>query len=192
MIIAIDPSIRAVGLAIRGSGRDGKIESFGQIELESTSHEWTQRAAAMARCVVVRCMGYMCGGVDNEFILETPEHWANSARGRDSENNEAVQKVYWVVGAIIGMISTQLSTRDTIHVVRPSQWKGNVSKPMMVERAKRHLTECDLTACKFSHDAYEAVCLASWWSRRPPNAVQIRPALHNLQPQTSMLDARIQ
>lgn len=163
MIVAIDPSIRSCGIAYRSDG--GAVE-FGVIALPTDSRtvvDWTVRAMAVAD-TVFRMVGRWYGSDlrDIDVVIEMPSHW-HSAKGLASEASEDIQKVYTVVGMIVGSLRPYAST---ISIVRPNVWKGSTPKPIMVARSKRLLHGHDQsTIDALPHDAHEAVCLAEWFAR---------------------------
>ncbi len=174
MIIAIDPSIRQVGLAVYDHGR---VIAFGTISINANGVDWLSRASQSADSICKTAHGYIKDQDSTVLVIETPEHWSTS-RGLDSEASESVQKTYWVVGAIIGRLWPFVAQ---IVAVRPNAWKGSAPKPIMVARAQPHVKHLSVDPHGYTHDAYEAVCLAIWYTKSKRSGLQVlKPSNDNI------------
>ncbi len=181
MILAIDPSTLSTGVALF----DGiNILACGCVSAtDDKSHKlgYLERALLMVDSIAA-WMPYDQGEIT--VVVETPAHWA-SARGSDSEASESVQKLYWMVGALIERL-IGLSIVDTVYSVHPTDWKGHVPKTVMVERSKAWLlsknryTEAERE--DMPHDTHEAITLARWFafhlSKQLPDTVKrLKPCM---------------
>jgi hypothetical protein len=93
-----------------------------------------------------------------DVIIETPENWFGP-KGMDSKNSDAVQRLYWQVGVIVGILSHTANVSG-IWCVGPTQWKGQTPKPVMLARALKYTAEQQIFLPEtIPHDTAEAVLL---------------------------------
>jgi hypothetical protein len=135
IFIGIDPSVRKTGLAIAN----------GDDHISVLKINCNDAGAYQTRALsIVHTLGLAIQEVlqiydpndrkQRHLICECPEHF-DSERGHDSAQNEAVQKLYLEVGAIIHM-ALYWPGLNSVSVVNPIKWKGNVKKHLMVRRAQ--------------------------------------------------------
>lgn len=132
---------------------------------QSSEGDWKERAIQMARVVkeiAVQELGK--GARRTRAVIETPDNWFTD-RGEDSKRDEAVQKLYWFVGHLVGALEGLMYHAGYIQdiwTVVPKAWKGQTPKPIMHDRGVKALTDQGwiLDPKKFKHDVAEAVLLA--------------------------------
>lgn len=119
--IGIDPSINTCGWAIVSSKR-GLIKC-GLI-LGDSKRDWTCAAFNMAVKVAE-----VCPHAGGRITIELPQTWSSS-RGIPAKMGGAIQKLYFLVGAIYVRLG------GACHLVPVSKWKGNVPKKVTYHRMK--------------------------------------------------------
>lgn len=153
-IFAIDPSIGSLGYALH---ENGCITSAGVIKQKGNQGGYHWRGAGMASTVAQLVVGIPKVHV----VIETPTNWFNE-RGMASKDSEAVQKLYYVVGAIVGVCQGILNV-DSVWGVDPNKWKGQTPKKIMQTRCEKYLGVMDLKLPdRAPHDTAEAVLLAAY------------------------------
>ncbi len=157
-IVAIDPSIGSLGYAALTP--KGDILAAGVISQHTSRDEdYHARGFYMAQTIERRIKDIseeMQEGVD--VLIEVPANWF-CERGSASKDNEAVQKLYYQVGAIIGLLATLPYVRG-VWTVQPHQWKGQTPKAVMVKRALAYASAQGVFLQeKIPHDTFEALLL---------------------------------
>jgi hypothetical protein len=136
-LLGIDPGIENLGwglVKVDGTKMSPRPVGFGAIKQSTaTSVPYQARALSIASNVVSLVASLE---VSVHIICETPGNWFN-AKGEASKDSEAVQKLYWTTGAILGGLGAYhglSAAAMTMWVVEPRDWKGQVEKPMMRQR----------------------------------------------------------
>lgn len=145
-VISVDPSMTILGMAVHD---EGVLECSGRIVRKAKRPgmddpaSWFIDSTAMADTV-----GYwiLMAATHQDHVLsrfrarvliiEMPANWMGG-RGEQSKDNEAVQKLY----ATVGCIASHPVIRAYCSVVcwvQPGQWKGQVDKDIMLNRAVRY------------------------------------------------------
>ena len=103
-LIAIDPSLRSLGYAVfkksmalvlAGVARPRKAKIVGK--------SYHQRGAILADDLWKYLESFIDSKSNTDIIIELPTNWFNE-RGMTSKDNEAIQKLYYFVGALIGIL----------------------------------------------------------------------------------------
>lgn len=158
-LISIDPSLRSLGYAIfkrsmalvvAGVARPRKARIAGK--------SYHQRGVVLADDLWRYLESFMDSKKSADIIIEVPTNWFNE-RGMTSKDNEAIQKLYYFVGTLIGILYNKPNV-FSIWGVTPMAWKGSAPKPVMVERAYKYLKNLGRdTDIKMPHDTCEALLL---------------------------------
>ena len=165
-IMAVDPSIASLGLAFsRFDG--GIIDARFLRQITGRQVDYHVRAFAMAQ--MLRAIAFEVSTdlkADLTFVLEVPANWF-TGRALKSKDNEAVQKLYYTCGIILGVL-TQTACIDSTWVVTP-RWKGQVPKNIMKRRALQHIRsdfQGHIVDESMPHDVAEAILLARYAAER--------------------------
>lgn len=157
-VLAIDPSLRSLGYAI--VSKSGVIRSVSTIKQSTkTIVSYHKRGLAMA-CELLRLNINPPGQQAHKprylhVVIEVPSNWS-TARGKRSKDAESIQKLYYLAGGIVAAFELDETIRGLLYVVTPQNWKGQLPKKIMVERAHAAVPLRDATP----HDACEALLLA--------------------------------
>lgn len=178
-LIAIDPSIRSVGVAI-GRVKEAEPDSWSlhaalslRVPQRATVPSWRARAQAMARAVVSSIRPLDGGTVVG---IEQPDNWA-TGRGVTSKDAGSIQKLYWFVGFLAGLIR---SHSCSVVLATPKEWKGSTPKKITRQRVDRALDQRGLRLLKgATEDTYDAVGLWLWLCRGWSLMEGAKPALEN-------------
>ncbi len=155
-IIAIDPSLKNLGFAMLD--RLGHLR-HAIILQQTTSAQTSYHARGLWMAREVRRLVDTSGCTSVDVIMEVPTNWFNE-RGQASKDDEAVQKLYYQVGTIIGTLAAHPSIAG-IWVVEPMQWKGQAPKNVMKERAFKFAARQGVNLpAGIPHDTCEAILLA--------------------------------
>lgn len=155
-LFAIDPSIGSLGLSLHIN--DIPIATV-LVQQKHSKEPYHRRAFGMARFVkyqVESLISEFCLNIEtSDVLIESPTNWFNQ-RAIASKDSEDVQRLYFVVGTLIGTLQYSVST---ILVVSPS-WKGQQPKTVMQSRAVRYAAQYDRDLPdSVKHDAAEALLL---------------------------------
>jgi len=154
LMVAIDPSLVSLGLAVLES--TGKPHLLQHIKQHNTAANWHARALQMATAVQYT-LSQNLPLSPFAVLVETPANWF-CERGQDSKNSEAVQKLYFVTGAICASLFEIPACRG-IWSVDPGQWKGQSPKSVMLTRAQRYCARYDINLMHAPSDVAEALLL---------------------------------
>lgn len=165
-LISIDPSISSLGTAFHDY--KGSLEEACLLtNTNSTSMPWQERAEFMARATAEfwwrrLTMNRIAYGA-LIVVIEMPENWFGE-RGMQSKDSEAIQKLYFFTGMLIKSLSICLTYVHQILLVTPTRWKGQVPKPVMVQRAFKYLKKQDFQWPEggMSDDIAEAILLGKY------------------------------
>jgi hypothetical protein len=126
---------------------------FGQIGPQQP--DWPERAASMATMISIILESNMESGTYADAIIEIPSNWF-CERGQSSKDSEAVQKLYFTVGASVLALAHTTGIM-CVWGVHPEQWKGQTPKNIMLNRAEK------LAGIRINnHDAAEAILLGAY------------------------------
>lgn len=160
-VVAIDPSIRSLGLACSTICHPRPVFCSGIEQRTDTDESWQGRALGMAMIAMSVLIEQLNQHDIDEVIavVECPNNWF-TGRGISSKDNEAVQKLYFFVGALLQQLSI-LSSVKHCFTVTPGDWKGQVGKSVMLSRAAHYYSTYDLNwPASITDDAAEAILLA--------------------------------
>lgn len=161
-ILSIDPSMTSLGYAIL---QGEVLQSAGFIKQQtSSSVDYHARGAYMA-AEVIRIISVLEPPVPLlDVVIEAPANWFDS-RGTASKDSEAVQKLYYQVGLLVGMLCNHDAVRS-VWCCTPGQWKGQTPKPIMVTRSQRFTAAQGIfLPDHVPHDVHEAILLGRWASK---------------------------
>lgn len=96
-----------------------------------------------------------------DVIIEVPNNWFTD-KGMGSKDSEDIQKLYFQVGAIIGVLAS-VEWVQGVWCVTPNTWKGTTPKPVMVQRAQTFAQQQHVFLRQNTpHDTCEAILLARY------------------------------
>ena len=159
-LLAIDPSLRNLGFGLLSDS--GRITAAGLLkQVTDPLIDYHIRGCWMAHNVYqLICTLGTDVSIPINVVIETPANWFGP-RGQVSKDNEAVQKLYYLVGAVIGIL-TQHPWVHSIWSVAPT-WKGQTPKEIMIKRARSYARSQDLVLNKDApDDTAEALLLARY------------------------------
>lgn len=148
LLIAIDPGVRATGIAVYDSCRELAAAWL------SCGDSWTETAIA-ARNELVTCYAPQLLA-KAEIAIEVPQIYVQAKLKGDP--NDLVDLAL-MAGCLVGLLAAP-GTRVTNY--RPRQWKGQVPKDVMVERIKAKLSPDErariaLPSKGLEHNVYDAI-----------------------------------
>ena len=135
--LTIDPSMRSLGYALASIDQSNiQYLSYGSLVAlgDEKDTPWRLRSYEMADALY-RDVGALLSVhriKSLSVITEVPDNWFTE-KGMDSKNNEAVQKLYFFTGCMIGVLKG-LSECTAVYATVPSQWKGQAPKRVMIQR----------------------------------------------------------
>lgn len=142
---------------------DGRILRAGCIKQSGGNDGYHRRGLYMAHAVA-QIVDSTDRDADQHFvdvIVETPTNWFNE-KGQASKDNEAIQRLYYFVGALMATLSAHPQVY-AIWAVDPVQWKGTTPKDIMVARALKHAAAQAMNLpLRTPHDTCEAILLAKF------------------------------
>lgn len=159
-LISIDPSITKLGIALWDINHKLRVATL--ISQPTKGRNWYERATVMADAVIYFVEGVICTIKDGwnypwVVVSETPENWFSS-KGAAAKDSEAIQKLYFYVGAQTQAFKSQLFIHS-IYLANPGTWKGQTPKELMVQRAQHHYPhEQKIT----DHNICEAILLGKY------------------------------
>ena len=121
LLIAVDPSVSASGVAIF---EDGELASAWLVQ----ATDWRQMVLSIASSVRRE---FPNGWDDFDLVIERPQIYVRKTKRYDD-----IMKIMLVVGGL------GVAFRDvSLTLYLPQQWKGNVKKEVVVERVEKRLKE---------------------------------------------------
>jgi len=154
MIFSIDPGVNTVGVAVW----DGA--ELSRAFLVRTEHEQAWWSVVWQTVVALRCYPIS----DSVLVIEKPQIYVRSRSKGDP--NDLIDLAL-VGGAIAG------ATRPAeVVLYRPAEWKGQVPKPVMIERIKRSLSESERERVEIpkvrslEHNVWDAVGIGLFHLRK--------------------------
>lgn len=166
IIFAVDPSIRSLGWAVIMPGV-GTVLEAGYIKNKSKDNDdYAARAVAMG--ILTRSTLYTaCSrsrGPRADVIVEQPAAWL-SAKGLASMHSESIQRLYYFVGALCGLL-IDCDVVDSIWCIPASKWKGQTPKDVITRRVARRLeAQGKKLPKKTPDDTVEAIQLGAYASK---------------------------
>lgn len=150
-IIAIDPSIRACGIAII-RGKDIEAHTV----YPSTEGDLPQRCAALwHRLALWLALGPM---KDMKLVIEYPT-FQDTPRGRAAAVAGNINTLSMVCGYLCARL---VSSVETTELITPQRWKGMESKDVTKLRVLAHPIGKQLAEHRLDHNAFDAAGLALW------------------------------
>lgn len=156
VLMSIDPGTRHLGVAVfrlYDVHREGRCIEYFPLDV-GKKHKWEVRTAdALAQVMSV------CSRVKPKLvIIEQPQLFLSSSRGRAASNSGAVMKLTAVVFALYGAL---VGAGMKCELVPVSRWKGNVPKRITEKRVLLHW------GCRSGNDnVIDAVGLGDWYIRK--------------------------
>ena len=140
-IIAIDPSMHSLGLAICDlHGRITNTYHIGAVAAPApalANCDWRANAFGMAETVVNLLTSILVPTrkpAENHVVIETPIVF-QVERGQSSMQAGDIQKLYFTCGLIIRALS-EIPCIMSIHGVTPNDWKGQTPKNIVKRRCE--------------------------------------------------------
>jgi len=152
MIIALDPSINHCGFAI--FSKAGGLLKYGTI---SPSREWTNwQAKAYSVLEKIKTLEKFYLEKLERVIYEMPEVWNSSAKGNYAKNSGALEKLYFICGAI------HAAYGNKVDFYTAQEWKGQVPKSVTIDRVKSRYN----VASNISDHEADAISIAETWMHK--------------------------
>lgn len=153
-ILSIDPSIASLGYAVHmlGSFYDENKKEFpywqimdaGRIQVRDTKLPYQLRAMTMCEGLLqsksVLPMMARLRQQATLIVTETPSNWFTD-KGMASKDDEDIQKLYWMVGALSASCKYGFKGRCIMLAVTPQVWKGQANKKIVQGRAEKYMKE---------------------------------------------------
>lgn len=124
-LISIDPSINNVGIAIWEFPNTLLMHKLLHPKVNARENEYDKSLS-----ILDQIKEWMKAYRVNRMILEVPSHWA--VAGFEARETGSIAKLSFVCG----MIYSLKSELDELRIVKPHEWKGQLSKAIMVNRLK--------------------------------------------------------
>jgi len=154
ILITIDPSIRAAGLAMF---YDSFLQAAAVINQKvPAGQHWLLTAYQMADAMAYQVGVLTEGCTKVHVVTEMPDNWGRG-RGEDSRNRGDIQKLYTYVGIQTGLLRSNPKIAS-IHAVVPSGWKGTTPKRITIQRSIAYLQSQDFPDVD-DHNANDAVMI---------------------------------
>lgn len=159
MILTVDPGLRMCGAALWT--RDGRLVSGALIKGAAEDRDakaWATMAGEVWEWTKLETWRLQTAPV-TFWVSEFPKVYTV---GKSKGDPDDLLQLAGVVGALTGKLGPG-------EIVRPYQWKGQVPKPVMVERIKSKLTAEELElvrlprAKSLHHNIWDAVGIGLWY-----------------------------
>lgn len=155
MILSIDPGVHECGVAVWGTTAGLQRAYLCQgLSTAMYAGAWSSMAGALG----------LSERDTSRVVIELPQVYVRSRSKGDP--NDLIQ-----LAACVGAIA-QAFRHVPVHIFKPSEWKGQVPKLVMIERIKERLSP-DESACvklpkdkKFQTDVWDAVGLGLHYLKR--------------------------
>jgi Holliday junction resolvasome RuvABC endonuclease subunit len=159
VILCIDPGLRGVGMAVFRD--DGEVEAAQYVKNPVMTGRGYQAHVALAR----ELMKHVIFDWNISYALvEHPRVYPGMPK---TDLNDLLDVV--AVGAAV---TAQLWTRAIeVETVFPSEWKGNVPKPTMLQRIREKLSADERARCVWTNksdneDVLDAIGIGLWHHKR--------------------------
>lgn len=164
MIISIDPGTEETGIALY---RAGALVDVDVLRVKRSVGNREQRASDMGRLAVGKVSTWRGAAEPLRVVLEYPQVYKHGP-GSEVDPDDVLCLVL-VIGHVWGTFHGLKG--NTLELVRPATWKGQVPKRIMNNRIVSTLTktEQDLVHDKVrsNHNALDAVGIGLWAMKRP-------------------------
>lgn len=142
-VFAIDPSINRCGWCLMSN--DYKTLQFGLIKSKHKG-AWYAHASEIVKELTKKTSKYNA----DLILLELPAHWS-SGRGFIARESGALYKLVFICGMIYDRM-------DNVRMLHPHQWKGQLSKEIVMKRLTDKFKHRVSTA--EDHNVYDAIGIA--------------------------------
>jgi hypothetical protein len=166
-LVSIDPGTEETGIALY---RDGKLADVDVLRVKRSVGNREQRSSGMGRLAVDQVRAW-CGpgggGTGVRVVLEYPQVYRHGA-GAEVDPDDVLSLVL-VLGHVWGTFHGV--NGNTLELVRPATWKGQVPKRIMNNRIVGTLSPAEQQLVhdkvRSNHNALDAVGIGLWALRRP-------------------------
>ena len=151
LILSIDPGLGSTGYGVWFNGR---LTRAGLLHAPKKGTV-PERAVALAHDLRrIPVEGYA------RIVCEMPEFQGSAQRQMGWKTGD-LQSLTFLVGAMAGVLMAT-NTGDAFEIVKPSEWKGQLPKPIVIDRIKARLGHKICTALHIEKDAWDAVGIGLW------------------------------
>lgn len=127
-VLSIDPASRNLGYAVFRSEGEWKLEEAELIK--QRGDDWVDNVDAMVRAIGrVAKKWYV-----SECVIEQPELFLSSGRGKGASNSGSILKL---MGCVFAIRQAMLSAGVRVTLVPVHVWKGTVPKVITLRRMRR-------------------------------------------------------
>jgi hypothetical protein len=159
-LLAIDPGLQGTGLAFWESTQDTEPTWTDVISFRG-KEDWIFRAEMLAREIKSRLQnetttGKMLGRLT--MVCELME-MHQSARAQMMWKSGDFQRTLVYIGMIVAHTSKYV---DEVVLTKPSEWKGQLPKPVVERRLRRLIGEAACDQLQIKSHAWDAVGIGLW------------------------------
>ena len=155
MLVTLDPGLRGTGIAIWDSGK-----LFATKVVEPTAGDWWTRSRFVADAIYNHVCFYMSdrpAGPNRDryrIIMETTQFMGSGMAWKTGD----MQKLTF----LNGVIYERLRQAKSFYPVMPNEWKGQLPKDVVIERAERELGKKFCARLGVKTHAWDAVGIGLW------------------------------
>lgn len=157
-LLCIDPGTRKMGMAefkVNHKARTAKLTRYFVVLVPKSSGAWRDRIDLMANEAMSFCNTHK----PHIVLIEEPQLFLGSAKGRAASNSGAVLKLVAMVYCMVGALKALIT--DKVITVPVRSWKGNVPKSITQKRVAKYW------GCKSGDDNItDAVGIGDWYIRK--------------------------
>lgn len=159
LLFTIDPGIGRTGWSfwVRGKPKEWGLVTGKDIETTS----WKTKAHIVAERTADRAWTLLgTSGYGTKIVCEMPmEMGGGAGRGAKALQGGAIRKLTLLVGLVAGRLSYRYG-RQSIVLVEPLKWKGQVPKEITAKRIHKHYPQ---TKVEDDHNVLDALGIGHWY-----------------------------
>ena len=156
ILCAIDPGVHSTGWALMNlsdKSQQPLVRSSGVIR-EPNNRPWLDCADAVSATLLKLLQDNWVKRV----AIEQPQIWTADSSSLASAARGDLFKLAVLVGDIIGHLRVGLQNRVEIRLVTPNEWKGQLPKPVVMERV-RTILGYNNPACRLRDHETDAIAI---------------------------------
>lgn len=153
-LMSIDPSINNVGVAVWELAEQPVLMMY---KLLHPSPNCRNNEYDKSLSVLDQLKEWKQTYAVNRMILEVPAHWA--VGGFEARENGSIAKLMLVVG----MIYSMKNDLKELKIVKPHEWKGQLSKKIMTNRLKDAYLAIDIDLEKTNPNVVDAIGIGHYY-----------------------------
>lgn len=151
-LMSIDPSINNVGIAIWELPNGLMMHRLLHPKVNARDNEFDKSLS-----IVDQIKEWMKVYAINRMILEVPAHWA--VKGYEARESGSIAKLC----VVVGMIYSLKHELDELRVVKPHEWKGQLSKEVMVNRLQPAYEAIDIDLGALNPNVADAIGIGHFY-----------------------------